>query len=118
MSIPLDAFFLDPADGLPLQVQLRRQIIAAVVAGRFRPGEKLPSTRALARHLGVARVTVAQAFAELVSTDYLSSRDRSGHYISDTVERRLEAEPPAPAAARFDWGQRVDGRFLRAQRRD
>ncbi|HMM08230.1 MAG TPA: PLP-dependent aminotransferase family protein [Paracoccus solventivorans] len=118
MPIPTDAFFLDHADGLPLQVQLRRQIIAAVAAGRFRPGEKLPSTRALARHLGVARVTVAQAFAELVSTDYLSSRDRSGHYISDTVERRLEAEPPDPAAAGFDWGQRIDGRFLRAQRRD
>ncbi|HRM74362.1 MAG TPA: winged helix-turn-helix domain-containing protein, partial [Paracoccus sp. (in: a-proteobacteria)] len=78
MPIPPDAFFLDRSPdrdgGLPLQVQLRRQIIAAVTAGRFRAGEKLPSTRALADHLGVARVTVAQAFAELVSTDYLTSR--------------------------------------------
>lgn len=118
MSIPLDAFFVDHAAGLPLQVQLRRQIIAAVAADRFRPGEKLPSTRALARHLGVARVTVAQAFAELVSTDYLSSRDRSGHYISQSIERRLDAEPPVPAIARFDWGNRIEGRFVRAQRTD
>ncbi|UFS66743.1 MocR-like pyridoxine biosynthesis transcription factor PdxR [Paracoccus denitrificans] len=118
MPIPPDAFFLDHAAGLPLQVQLRRQIIASVTAGRFRPGEKLPSTRALALHLGVARVTVAQAFAELVSTDYLTSRDRSGHYISDSIERRLEAEPPAPDAPRFDWDSQLEGRFGRAQRRD
>jgi len=118
MPIPPDAFFLDHAAGLPLQVQLRRQIIAAVTAGRFRAGEKLPSTRALARHLGVARVTVAQAFAELVSTDYLASRDRSGHYISDGIERRLEAEPPAPDTPRFDWDSQLEGRFGRAQRTD
>ncbi|RNI20812.1 PLP-dependent aminotransferase family protein [Paracoccus pantotrophus] len=118
MPIPPDAFFLDHAAGLPLQVQLRRQIIAAVTAGRFRAGEKLPSTRALARHLGVARVTVAQAFAELVSTDYLASRDRSGHYISDSIERRLEAEPPAPDTPRFDWDSQIEGRFVRAQRTD
>ena len=118
MPIPPDAFFLDAAAGLPLQLQLRRQIIAAVTAGRFRAGEKLPSTRALALHLGVARVTVAQAFAELVSTDYLASRDRSGHYISDGIERRIEAEPAHPDTPRFDWDSRIEGRFIRAQRRD
>src|SRR5690606_21275019 len=110
MTIPPDAFFLDHAAGLPLQVQLRRQIIAAVTAGHFRAGEKLPSTRALARHLGVARVTVAQAFAELVSTDYLTSRDRSGHYISDSIERRIEAEPLAASTPRFDWDDKLEGR--------
>lgn len=118
MTIPADAFFLDHAADLPLQVQLRRQIIAAVTAGRFRASEKLPSTRALARHLGVARVTVAQAFAELVATDYLSSRDRSGHYISNAIERRLEAEAPSPAPSRFDWDSKLEGRFRRAQRND
>ncbi|QFQ88408.1 aminotransferase class I/II-fold pyridoxal phosphate-dependent enzyme [Paracoccus kondratievae] len=118
MTIPPDAFFLDHAAGLPLQVQLRRQIIAAVTAGHFRAGEKLPSTRALARHLGVARVTVAQAFAELVSTDYLTSRDRSGHYISDSIERRIEAEPLAASTPRFDWDDKLEGRFARAARRD
>lgn len=124
MPIPPDAFFLDHGAGLPLQVQLRRQIIAAVTAGRFRAGEKLPSTRALARHLGVARVTVAQAFAELVSTDYLASRDRAGHFISDAIERHLEAEPagsvpaPAPAVPRFDWDSKLEGRFGSARRSD
>lgn len=122
MPIPPDAFFLDrspdPGAGLPLQVQLRRQIIAAVTAGRFRAGEKLPSTRALADHLGVARVTVAQAFAELVSTDYLTSRDRSGHYISDRIERRIDAGDGAPTAERFDWDRQLEHRYSRAKRAD
>lgn len=118
MPIPPDAFFLDRSADLPLQVQLRRQIIAAVTAGRFRAGEKLPSTRALADHLGVARVTVAQAFAELVSTDYLASRDRAGHFISGRIERRLETEPAIPVAERFDWDTRLEHRFGRAQRLD
>lgn len=42
---------------------MRCQTIDGVTAGRFRPDEKLPSTSALARHLGVARVTVTQAFS-------------------------------------------------------
>ncbi|HRO15335.1 MAG TPA: GntR family transcriptional regulator, partial [Paracoccus sp. (in: a-proteobacteria)] len=118
MTIPVDAFFLDHAADVPLQVQLRRQIIGFVTDGRFPAGEKLPSTRALARHLGVARVTVAQAFTELVSTDYLTSRDRSGHYISGSLERRIDAVPPAPAPERFDWDRLLDGRFSRARRTD
>ena len=118
MPIPPDAFFLDRNAGLPLQVQLRRQIIAAVSAGRFRVGEKLPSTRALADHLGVARVTVAQAFAELVSTDYLASRDRSGHYISDAIERRIDVGEGVVAGERFDWDRQLDHRYSRAQRSD
>ena len=81
MTIPAEAFFLDRSSDTPLQAQLRRQIIAGVLEGRFRAGEKLPSSRRLAQHLGVARVTVAQAFAELVATDYLASRDRAGHFI-------------------------------------
>ena len=118
MPIPAEAFILDRHAAIPLQVQLRRQIIEGVMARRFRPGEKLPSIRALAGHLGVARVTVAQAFAELVATDYLCSRDRSGHYISDGIELAPDAGAPAPATPRFDWQRHLDSRFSRAQRRD
>lgn len=118
MPIPADAFFLDRNAAIPLQVQLRRQIISGVLEGRFRPGEKLPSSRRLARHLGVARVTVAQAFAELLATDYLTSRARSGHYISDRIETRLDIGPRAPDTPRFDWAAHLGGQFSRARRTD
>lgn len=118
MLIPAEAFFLDRESELSLQLQLRRQIIGGVLEGRFRPGERLPSSRQLAAHLGVARVTVAQAFAELVATDYLTSRDRSGHFISDQIDTALVMSAPAPKAPGFDWSLHIDGRYGRAQRTD
>lgn len=118
MFIPAEAFLLDRGSALPLQVQLRQQIISGVLERRFRPGEKLPSSRLLARHLGVARVTVAQAFSELVATDYLISRDRSGHYISDQIERRFDTPAKPPDTPGFPWDRHLDGRFSRARRTD
>ncbi len=118
MPIQTDTFFLDRTRMVPLQDQLRAQIIRGVSEGRFRAGEKLPSSRKLAEHLRVARVTVGQAFAELVATGYLTSRDRSGHFVSDRIEK-----PPLPSewkrrGASFDWEGHLDGRFSRSQRTD
>lgn len=115
--IPPEAFHLDRTADLPLQVQLRRQITGGVVDGRFRRGERLPSIRRLAEYLGVARVTVAQAFEALVAADLLVSRDRSGFFISDRVEPRPETAYPADAPA-FDWDRHLDGRFARSARTD
>lgn len=116
MTIPAEAFFLDRHSDTPLQAQLRRQIIAGTLEGRFRAGEKLPSSRHLADHLGVARVTVAQAFAELVATDYLISRDRAGHFISGRISP-LPPRSPDPQGG-FDWSPLLDGRFSRGERTD
>lgn len=118
MRIPAESFFIDRDSQVPLQVQLRRQIIAGVTEGRFRAGDKLPSGRRLADHLGLARVTVAQAFAELVSTDYLTSLDRSGHYVSNRVDAPATLALPTSAGPHFDWSRHIDGRFTRSGRRD
>lgn len=118
MPIPTEAFFLDHKSELPLQLQLRRQIIVGVQEGRFRPGERLPSTRALAGQLGVARVTVTQAFAELVATDYLRAQDRAGYYISDAIDLALDVDEVTPVAERFSWDAHLDDRYQRAQRSD
>lgn len=117
MPIPAEAFVLDRETTVPLQTQLRRQIIAAILAGRFKAGDKLPSGRHLAQRLGVARVTVAHAYAELVATDYLISRDRSGHYIADQI---TPLPPPThPSTTKpFDWSTVLDDRLLNARRTD
>lgn len=118
MRIPAQSFFIDRASPVPLQVQLRRQIITGVTEGRFRAGDRLPSGRSLALHLGLARVTVAQAFAELVSTDYLTSQDRSGHFISNRIDAPVAPPAPSQTGPHFDWSQHIDGRFARSGRRD
>ena len=51
----------------------------AILAGRLRPGERLPSTRTLAAELGVARNTVVLAYAQLRTEGYVVGRAWWGH---------------------------------------
>ncbi|MDB2407093.1 PLP-dependent aminotransferase family protein [Jannaschia sp.] len=83
MSVAVETFVLDPAHTGTLQRQLQEQVTAGILSGRFRPGDRMPSSRGLARHLGVSRITVTLAYTELVANDYLTSRGRSGYFVSD-----------------------------------
>lgn len=114
MAIPAEAFFLSPGAAGTLQQQIQEMVAGGILRGRFRPGERLPSSRGLARHLGVSRITVTLAFTELVAGDYLTARGRSGYYVSDSAPRApvfAPAAAPAPvsAARAVDW-DRVTGR--------
>jgi regulatory GntR family protein len=51
---------LERQDRLPLRVQLEEQVRSAIRSGRLEPGMALPSTRALARALGVTRGLVVE----------------------------------------------------------
>ena len=85
MLIPADAFVLPAAMRGSLQQCIRQIVTEGILAGRFRAGQKMPSSRGLAVHLGISRITVTLAYAELVSADYLTARGRSGYFISDTA---------------------------------
>ena len=73
----------DWASSLDLHVELEsgggrrdaveRAVRAAIRSGRLPPGDRLPSTRALAHDLGLARGTVADAYAQLAVEGYLST---------------------------------------------
>ncbi|MFH9986319.1 MocR-like pyridoxine biosynthesis transcription factor PdxR [Streptomyces luteogriseus] len=54
----------------------------AVRSGRLAPGTRLPSSRALAADLGIARNTVADAYADLVAEGWLSARQGSGTRVA------------------------------------
>ena len=83
MLIPAEAFVLPQASLGSLQQRIRAMVTEGVLAGQFRAGQKMPSSRGLAAHLGVSRITVTLAYAELVSADYLTARGRSGYFVSD-----------------------------------
>ncbi|MGW4644303.1 MocR-like pyridoxine biosynthesis transcription factor PdxR [Sphaerisporangium sp. NPDC004334] len=79
----------------------------AVRGGRLPPGTPLPSSRTLARDLGVARGTITQAYDQLVAEGYLASRPRSGIRVADQPVEHPTATampplhtvpPPAPGA--------------------
>ena len=66
-----------------------------IVAGVIAPGDKLPSKRALAAHLGVSSVTVEYAYRQLADEGYIFTRERSGYYV-----RPIHLPAPAPAQGR------------------
>jgi GntR family transcriptional regulator/MocR family aminotransferase len=67
---------------------LTRALRAAVRSGRLAPGTRLPPYRSLAADLGLARNTVADAYAELVAEGWLTARQGSGTRVA------LGAQPP------------------------
>ncbi|WP_432057666.1 PLP-dependent aminotransferase family protein [Streptomyces sp. bgisy022] len=71
----------------------------AIRTGRLAPGTRLPSSRSLAADLGVARNTVADAYADLVAEGRLTARQGSGTHVADRAvprppARRAPARPP------------------------
>ncbi|WP_327065350.1 MocR-like pyridoxine biosynthesis transcription factor PdxR [Kitasatospora sp. NBC_01302] len=61
---------------------LTRALREAVRAGRLAPGTRLPPYRSLAADLGLARNTVADAYAELVAEGWLTARQGSGTRVA------------------------------------
>lgn len=85
MAIKPEQFHLDPKFEGTLQQQIQHLVSQGVLSGRFLPNERMPSSRKLAQGLGVSRITVTLAYAELVANDYLTSRGRSGYFVSDNA---------------------------------
>lgn len=85
--VPLIAF--DPAAG-PLYRQIYDGYRAAILEGRLRPGQRVPSTRVLARELGVSRLPVLNAFEQLLHEGYLEGRVGSGTYVATSILDRVD----------------------------
>ncbi|MGW5663422.1 MocR-like pyridoxine biosynthesis transcription factor PdxR [Streptomyces sp. NPDC003758] len=66
----------------------------AVRTGRLAPGTRLPSSRSLAADLGIARNTVADAYADLVAEGWLTARQGSGTRVA---EHPVAGPPERPA---------------------
>lgn len=67
----------------PLYEQIYDYIRISIADGKISCGEKLPSTRFLSAHLGVARSTVETAYAQLLSEGYMEAKPCRGYYACD-----------------------------------
>jgi GntR family transcriptional regulator / MocR family aminotransferase len=76
---------------------LHRQIYegyrAAIVDGRLRPGQRIPSSRNLASELGISRFPVLNAYAQLLAEGYLESRIGAGTVVSSSLPEQLTSCP-------------------------
>mgnify|MGYP000810745886 FL=1 len=68
---------------LSLYEYLYRCIRTDIETGTIAPGEKLPSKRSFARHLGVSLITVEGAYSQLIAEGYLRAEPRRGYFACD-----------------------------------
>ena len=80
LAITLDRFHKDP-----LYLQLVKAIEEGIRKGRFRPGDALPGTRALAEQLGVNRNTALAAYKELEAEGWIQVLPDSGTFVAATL---------------------------------
>lgn len=73
---------LKQGDKIPLYEQIYGYIKEEIRKGTIPSGEKLPSTRALCRHLEVSRSTVELAYEQLLSEGYIEAQPYRGYFVS------------------------------------
>lgn len=78
----------------PLHRQIYDAFRAAILDGRLRPGQRIPSTRVFASEMGVSRFPVLNAYAQLLAEGYLQSRVGAGTVVSGSLPEQLTSSRP------------------------
>ena len=105
------------SSGLPIYEQICRQIKGAIAAGKLRPGESLPSIRALARDLRISVITTKRAYEELEREGFIYTVAGKGCYVAaknlellreetlKKIEGHLEEAIRLASACQLDYEQ-------------
>lgn len=90
---------LDRSIGVPLFRQIYDGVRHAILDGRLRPGQRIPSTRNLAADLGVSRLSVLSAYEQLLHEGYLVGRIGSGTFVTGNIPDHLLRSRAIPRPA-------------------
>ena len=126
MSTQLLTLQLDFRSGLPIYIQIMNQIESQVLGGILKPGNQLPTVRALASELRVNFNTVARAYRMLDEARIISTQQGRGTYITEIpppeVTERLRRETLEAlarkyisAALRLDFSKKEIGQMVKDQ---
>ena len=92
-----------------LQSQIREALVSAILDRKLDRSEPIPSTRKMAKSLGVSRNTVVLSYQGLLDDGYLLAKERSGYFVSDkaiedtVVKPRSPLGEPARPQSNLDW---------------
>ncbi|MCZ4282489.1 PLP-dependent aminotransferase family protein [Kiloniella laminariae] len=109
-------FHLDKNSRESLQSQLRRAILNAILNSTLPAGFKLPSSRKLAKDLGISRNTAILVYQSLTDDGYLVAHERSGLFVNKDFVAGLEQSRLSPEKVRAplrnqekdpDWNSRL-----------
>lgn len=109
--IPPEIFFLDRLSSRSLQAQIRETVVGSILTGQLVPGARMPSSRGLAQHLGIARMTVTLAYQELVAQGYLRPQNRSAYVVAEIETDELRRQDPGrmATAVPVNWSDFLSG---------
>ena len=80
-------FVIDRRLNVPLGVQLRGQMEYGIAGGELPRGSRLPSVRELSHSLGLAHMTVAQVYKELLALNLIVTQPGRGTYVADAPQQ-------------------------------
>lgn len=105
MTAPNAPFIMldDKNSAAPLHRQIYEAICRAILGGDLRPRTRLPSTRRLAEQLGVSRMTVVNAYEQLLAEGYVEGRTGAGTFVAAELPEEMlrvgEVRPPGRKGA-------------------
>jgi GntR family transcriptional regulator/MocR family aminotransferase len=110
------------AGKLPKYRQLCDWFRSAIIEGRLRPGQRLPSTRSFAKELRTSRITVQNAYEQLLAEGYLETFVGAGTCVArEIADQNVRASsapagtPPIPNSRRR---RRISRRFARLRAKE
>src|SRR4051812_9963327 len=87
---------LDPTAAAPFYRQIYDRFRDAIASGMLKPGDRIPSARALTRELGLARGTIETAYSLLAAEGYIEARGQAGTIVTPGLKAGTPITSPAP----------------------
>ncbi len=85
---------LDPNAGVPFYRQIYDRFRTAIAAGLLKPGDRIPSARALTKELGLARGTIESAYSLLAAEGYIEARGQAGTIVTPGLDALVPVAAP------------------------
>jgi GntR family transcriptional regulator/MocR family aminotransferase len=90
---------LDPAAAEPFYRQIYDRFRGAIASGVLKPGDRIPSARALTQELGLARGTIEAAYSLLAAEGYIQARGQAGTIVTPDLKPQAPIASPPPRAS-------------------
>jgi GntR family transcriptional regulator/MocR family aminotransferase len=87
---------LDPTAAEPFYRQIYDRFRGAIASGLLKPGDRIPSARALTRELGLARGTIETAYSLLAAEGYILARGQAGTIVTPDLKPRAPVASAIP----------------------
>ena len=82
-------YTIDPLARKPIYEQIIDQLELFIATGAFKPGDKIPSVRAVSTSSGVNPMTILKAYGELDSRGVISSVPGRGYFVSQGAKEKI-----------------------------